>query len=69
LGLALDINAEEGKSSNDEVYMWLNENSYKYSFILRYPFDKVKITGVNYEPWHYRYVGKEAAKEINDQGI
>lgn len=69
LGLALDINAEKDKCTNEEVYMWLTENSHKYGFILRYPSDKIKITGVNYEPWHYRYVGKEAAKEIYEQGI
>lgn len=69
LGLALDINAEKYKCTNEEVYAWLNTNSYKYGFIMRYPADKAKITGVNYEPWHYRYVGKEAAKEIYEQGI
>jgi len=69
LGLALDINAEKDKCTNDEVYMWLNENSYQYGFILRYPAAKVRITGVNYEPWHYRYVGREAAKEIYEQNI
>jgi len=69
LGLALDINAEKDKCTNDEVYVWLNENSYKYGFILRYPSDKVEITGISYEPWHYRYVGKQAAEEIYKQGI
>lgn len=69
LGLALDINAERDKCTNDEVYMWLNKNSYQYGFILRYPAAKVGITGVNYEPWHYRYVGREAAKEIYEQNI
>jgi len=69
LGLALDINAEKDKCTNDEVYKWLYENSYKYGFIMRYPSDKVEITGVNYEPWHYRYVGREAAEEIYKQGI
>lgn len=45
------------------------KNSYKYGFILRYPTNKVEITGTNYEPWHYRYVGKEAEKEIYARGI
>ncbi len=45
-------------------YNWLAENAYKYGFILRYPSDKAEITGIDYEPWHYRYVGKDAAKEI-----
>lgn len=69
IGLALDINAEKDKCTNEEVYAWLNTNSYKYGFIMRYPADKTEITGVNYEPWHYRYVGKEAAKEIYERGI
>lgn len=69
LGLALDIIADKSKSTNEEVYKWLNENSYKYGFIMRYPSQKSKITGVEYEPWHYRYVGKEAAKEIYEKDI
>lgn len=68
LGLAVDINAEEGYSSQ-KVYDWLNDNCYKYGFIRRYPTNKKDITGVINEPWHYRYVGKAAAKEIHDRGI
>lgn len=45
------------------------KNCWKYGFILRYPENKKKITGVIYEPWHYRYVGKTAAKEIMSKGI
>ena len=45
------------------------KNSWKYGFILRYPNGKSDITGIIYEPWHYRYVGKKAAKEITNQGI
>lgn len=63
LGLAVDINAGDG-SSSEQVYSWLAENAYKYGFILRYPSGKETITGIEYEPWHYRYVGKEAAKKI-----
>ena len=44
-------------------------HSWEYGFILRYPKEKIEITGINYEPWHYRYVGMEAAKEIFEQGI
>lgn len=70
LGLAVDINADENSSSSDEdVYNFLAENSYKYGFILRYPPDKEDITGINYEPWHYRYVGKEAALIIFNEQI
>lgn len=64
IGLAVDINADEIYSSNEEVYVWLAENAYKYGFILRYPSDKTDITMIDYEPWHYRYVGKAAAEEI-----
>ena len=45
------------------------EHSWEYGFILRYPGDKSETTGIIYEPWHYRYVGKEAAGEIHEQGI
>ncbi len=69
LGLAVDINADKTKSDNEEVYAWLAENAYKYGFILRYPANKVKITGYDYEPWHYRYVGKENAEIIHSEGI
>lgn len=64
IGLAVDINADKTKSSNDEVYKWLADNAYKYGFILRYPEGKENITGTSYEPWHYRYVGIDAAKVI-----
>lgn len=69
LGMAVDINADTTISSSDEVYNWLAENAYKYGFIKRYPSDKTEITGISNEPWHYRYVGKEAAAEIYSQGI
>ena len=48
---------------------WLMAHCWEYGFILRYPPDKSEITGIIYEPWHYRYVGKEAAKEITEKGI
>lgn len=69
LGIAVDINADTTKSSSDDVYGWLAENAYKYGFIKRYPSDKTDITGVINEPWHYRYVGKEAALEIYSSRI
>lgn len=74
LGLALDIvdsayQTLDEKQENTDVQKWLMVNSWKYGFILRYPTDKRDITGITYEPWHYRYVGKEAAKEIYDAGI
>ena len=69
LGLALDINADTNYSSNESVYTWLADNAYKYGFILRYPQGKEDITGIDYEPWHYRYVGKIAAEEIYNSGV
>ena len=64
LGLAADINGE-----SYDIYLWLQENSYKYGFIFRYPADKTSITGVSEEVWHYRYVGTEAATEMYRQGL
>ena len=52
-----------------EVYEWLRENAWKYGFILRYPEDKVNITGYTYESWHYRFVGLEAAAIIQQTGL
>ena len=60
----LDENQEKTKEQK-----WLMENSYKYGFILRYPTNKKDITGVNYEPWHYRYVGKENALQIKKLNV
>lgn len=68
LGIAVDINSQISTPSGP-LYSWLANNSYKYGFILRYPPNKVSITGVKYEPWHFRYVGKNAAAEIHKQGI
>lgn len=73
LGLAVDI-VDTGYQSLDEgqeqtaVQQWLMEHCWEYGFILRYPTDKVELTGVNYEPWHYRYVGS-AAEEIRELGV
>lgn len=69
LGLAVDINADKEKSDNQEVYDWLYENAYKYGFILRYPIGKTLITGIDYEPWHYRYVGREYSEKIHKSGL
>lgn len=69
LGICVDINADTSKTSSDEVYSWLVKNSYKYGFVKRYPSDKVEITGINNEPWHYRYVGKKAAKEMKEKNF
>ncbi len=68
-GLAVDINSDGIHTDGKQVYNWLNQNSYKFGFIHRYPENKTKITGVINEPWHYRYVGIEAATEIYNRGI
>lgn len=54
-----------------KAFAWLSENCYRFGFILRYPksADKIAITGYDYEPWHYRFVGREAATEIMKRGI
>lgn len=64
LGLAVDINADGIHSTGQEVYDWLLEHADAYGFIKRYPEDKTEITGISNEPWHYRYVGEEAAQEM-----
>lgn len=73
-GLAVDLvdSSYQFLNSSQEytkVQQWLMENSWKYGFILRYPSTKSSLTGIIYEPWHYRYVGKEAAEEIYKRGI
>lgn len=57
LGLAVDIGSTRGMMEHTAEGKWLRENAWKYGFILRYPEDKTEITGIPYEPWHYRYVG------------
>lgn len=74
IGLAVDIISNnytklDKKQQETKEAKWLAENCYKYGFILRYPVDKTDITGVIYEPWHYRYVGVEDATEIMKRGI
>lgn len=72
-GLALDIVASsyqllDEKQEKTAEQQWLMENSWRYGFILRYPSDKGEITGIGYEPWHYRYVGREAAAAMHESG-
>lgn len=74
LGLALDIVCIAHQDLDEafadtEAGKWLAKNSYKYGFILRYPKEKEYITGIKYEPWHFRYVGVEAATVITERGI
>lgn len=74
LGLALDLVSSEyrkldERQENTRGFRWLKEHCDEYGFILRYPNGKTDITGIIYEPWHFRYVGLEAAKEITEAGI
>lgn len=73
-GLAVDIvdtsyQLLETDQENTPVQIWLHQNAWQYGFILRYPRGKTEITGKSYEPWHYRYVGKDAAREIHQSGL
>lgn len=72
-GLALDFVSSEyrrldEKQENTKGFQWLKEHCYDYGFILRYPNGKTESTGIIYEPWHFRYVGLKAAKEIKASG-
>ena len=69
LGLAVDFNDVNYAFENEKAFTWLMENAEKYGFILRYSADKEDITKIKYEPWHWRYVGPEYAKEMNDLGF
>lgn len=50
-------------------YQWLSEHAAEYGFVLRYPEDKQEITGVEFKPWHWRYVGKELASFLTGQNL
>ena len=74
LGLALDILTGSYTTMDDgfgetEAGKWLAANAQDYGFILRYPKGKEEITGIVYEPWHFRYVGRRYAKEITSLGV
>lgn len=67
-GFALDINSISGTFANTAEGKWVNDNCYKYGFILRYPKNKTHITGYIYEAWHLRYVGTELATKLYNNG-
>ena len=74
VGLAVDIISDKYSALNEgfgetDAGIWLKEHSADYGFILRYPKGKEEITGIQYEPWHFRYVGKDAALIIMQQDI
>lgn len=73
-GLALDLSDEEHFMLTEDLeenptVKWFTENCYHYGFILRYPKDKVDVTGISYEPWHFRYVGEEAAIFMHEHNL
>ena len=68
-GLCSDLNNISDSFDGTDEAIWLKNNAYKYGFILRFPKDKEDITGYKYEPWHYRYVGVDAAKIIYEDDI
>lgn len=78
LGLAADIVSANWYNENDDLtaefeqtpeFEWLSAHCVEYGFVLRYPKDKTELTGVEYEPWHYRYVGVEAARYLTENGL
>ena len=74
LGLAMDIGQQNTRNlevtfAKTEGGIWVKENCWRFGFILRYGEDWEDVTGYKYEPWHFRYVGKELAKEIYDANM
>lgn len=74
-GLAIDISALPEACSLDPCFgttvhgQWLAQNAWRFGFLLRYPADKVQITGYAYEPWHFRYVGVDLSTEMHNSGV
>ena len=68
-GLAVDVNSLDDSFENTPEFKWLQENAQQFGFILRYRRETKEITRVNYEPWHYRYVGTNHAARINELDI
>lgn len=74
-GLAIDIGALSGRCSLDVCMgdqpegKWLAENAWRHGFLLRYPADKVPVTGYQYEPWHFRFLGRPLARELHETGV
>lgn len=73
-GLSVDLMTSSMREldesfADDPAYPWLLENAWKFGFILRYPHDKVDVTGYSFEPWHYRFVGRYHAYKIHSEGL
>ena len=67
-GLAFDLNSVDDSFANTKEGLWIKDNCHLYGFIIRYPKGKEEITGYKYESWHLRYVGKELAKKLYNNG-
>ena len=68
-GLAADMNMADDAFENTPMFAWLIEHCQDYGFIMRYPKEKIDVTGVIYESWHYRFVGINVAKDIKSKGV
>ena len=74
-GLTIDISAQPGQCSLDACFadtphgQWLAANAWRFGFLLRYPADKIPVTGYEFEPWHFRYIGIELATEMHNTGV
>ena len=60
---------KDASLENTEMYQWMSRHCDEYGFIVRFPKGREDITGIIYEPWHYRYVGKAVAEEIHELGV
>ena len=67
-GLSVDVVSRDSSFAETDEYKWLTENAHKYGFILRYPKNKEKVTGVEFKPYHWRFVGVNAANEMKKSG-
>jgi zinc D-Ala-D-Ala carboxypeptidase len=74
-GLSIDIGPLSGECSLDECFAetdegaWLRDNAWRWGFVLRYPADKIEVTGYSFEPWHFRWVGNDLAAKMRERGI
>lgn len=68
-GLTLDLNGVKEDFDKTKAFTWLSQHAQDYGFILRYPKDKQDITKIRFEPWHYRYVGKESAQAMKSDNL
>lgn len=69
IGLGVDFNNVDKSFAKTEAFTWLQEHAQEYGFVLRYPEEKEEITKITYEPWHWRYVGQEHAKVMNEKNM